>query len=453
MPEPFRLPIDGGETVPAIAYAASVRERAGITLILGHGAGAGQGSDFMVGFAVALAARGIDVVTFDFPYMEQGRRIPDRNERLEACYRAVIDGVRRKRRGKALAIGGKSMGGRIASQVAAGAADLAGVVLLGYPLHPPGKPQQQRSRHLPRIAAPMLFVQGERDSFGTADELRAVVAALPSAEALRGAQGRPLLQGAEARRSAAGCRLRGHPGQDRGLAQEFRPLGSGGISREGSVSGGTIRVTVAGTNSGPSAASARRAFSMMARCTGAAPSGEVQQTRLRTKFPPVKLSTKTAGSGALRMPGSFAAMSSSARRARSMSAAAGTVTLRLTMRPGFRVWFLSGAFHSDGIRHEQEQAVEGLELADEEADLLDLAGHARDRRHLDEIAEMERPQPQQHQAGGDIRQRALQGEADGEAGGAEHRQERGGLHAELRQRRDESPGPAPRSAAWRRGTA
>ncbi len=114
--------------------------------------------------------------------MEQGRRIPDRNERLEACYRAVIDGVRRKRRGKALAIGGKSMGGRIASQVAAGAADLAGVVLLGYPLHPPGKPQQQRSRHLPRIAAPMLFVQGERDSFGTADELRAVVAALPSAE-------------------------------------------------------------------------------------------------------------------------------------------------------------------------------------------------------------------------------------------------------------------------------
>jgi hypothetical protein len=79
----------------------------------------------------------------------------------------------------ALAIGGKSMGGRIASQVAAaGVGALAGLVLLGYPLHPPGKPDRLRSKHLPAIAAPLLFVQGEQDSFGTPDELRPILRSL-----------------------------------------------------------------------------------------------------------------------------------------------------------------------------------------------------------------------------------------------------------------------------------
>jgi uncharacterized protein len=184
MPEPFRVPLEGGESVSAIAYGAPAPRGAGITLILGHGAGAGQSSAFMIGFATALAARGIDAVTFNFPYMEAGRRLPDSNDRLEACYRAVIDSVRRVRASghHALAVGGKSMGGRIASQVAAGASGLTGVVLLGYPLHPPGKPQQLRVRHLPNVAAPMLFVQGTRDTFGTAEELQAVLAQLPLAE-------------------------------------------------------------------------------------------------------------------------------------------------------------------------------------------------------------------------------------------------------------------------------
>jgi uncharacterized protein len=93
----------------------------------------------------------------------------------------VIEAMRRHPAigGNKLAIGGKSMGGRIASQVAAaGAGDLAGLVLLGYPLHPPGKPRQLRVRHLPEIAAPMLFVQGSRDAFGTPDELRPILATL-----------------------------------------------------------------------------------------------------------------------------------------------------------------------------------------------------------------------------------------------------------------------------------
>ena len=98
--------------------------------------------------------------------------MPDPNAKLEACYRAVIETVARRKLGK-LAIGGKSMGGRIASQVAAvGAADVAGLVLLGYPLHPPGKPEELRVKHLPAIETPMLFVQGSRDAFGTPEELR-----------------------------------------------------------------------------------------------------------------------------------------------------------------------------------------------------------------------------------------------------------------------------------------
>ncbi len=180
MSEQIAVAIATGRKVSAIIYAAAKREQAGINLILGHGAGAGQTSGFMVGFATALAARGIETVTFNFPYMEQGRRLPDSKEKLEACYRAVIEAVARRRRGGGkLAIGGKSMGGRIASQVAAaGAPDVAGLVLLGYPLHPPGKKEQLRAQHLSQIKAPMLFVQGARDAFGTPDELRPIIGKL-----------------------------------------------------------------------------------------------------------------------------------------------------------------------------------------------------------------------------------------------------------------------------------
>jgi uncharacterized protein len=163
--------------VTAIAYRAAARERAGITLILAHGAGANQLSGFMVQFATALAARGIDTATFNFLYTEERRRLPDRNDKLEACYSGVIAAVRDGALGfdpQRLAIGGKSMGGRIASQVAAAGGDgIAGLVFLGYPLHPPGKPEQLRTRHWPAITTPMLFVQGSRDAFGTPDELRA----------------------------------------------------------------------------------------------------------------------------------------------------------------------------------------------------------------------------------------------------------------------------------------
>ena len=149
-------------------------------MTLGHGAGASQQSPFMMSFAQGLANRGVDVVTFDFVYMEQRRRIPDPAPKLEACYRAVITAVRERvmtTKGR-LVVGGKSMGGRIASQaVAADKFDLgvAGLIFLGYPLHPSRQPKRLRSAHLPLIAAPMLFIQGTRDSFGTPDELQPIL--------------------------------------------------------------------------------------------------------------------------------------------------------------------------------------------------------------------------------------------------------------------------------------
>jgi uncharacterized protein len=177
MPEQFRVEIAPSQDVTAIAYPAAAQDRAGITLILGHGAGANQTSSFVVRFATELAARGIDTVTFNFLYTEHGRRLPDPPGRLEACWRAVIGAVRATMSSsEKLAIGGKSMGGRIASQVAAaGLGDLAGLVFLGYPLHPPGRPDRLRAAHLSQVKAPMLFVQGSRDAFGTPGELQPII--------------------------------------------------------------------------------------------------------------------------------------------------------------------------------------------------------------------------------------------------------------------------------------
>jgi len=186
-PEQIQLDISPSEHVTALAYRAAPRGRAGHILILAHGAGANQTSSFIVRFATSLAARGIDTVTFNFVYTEQRRRVPDRNDKLEHCYLTVIEAVRSGRLHedagrRKLVIGGKSMGGRIASQVAAaGQEGIAALVFLGYPLHPPGRPDKLRSKHLPDIRAPMLFVQGSRDAFGTPEELRAVLGGLEMA--------------------------------------------------------------------------------------------------------------------------------------------------------------------------------------------------------------------------------------------------------------------------------
>jgi len=162
-------------------------------LILAHGAGGGQTSSFMVRAGKDLSARRIVVATFDFPYITAGRSAPDKPAVLEAHWRAIVEEVR----GRAefaklpLVIGGKSMGGRIASQVAAaGLEGVEGLVYFGYPLHPPGRPAQRRDAHLPAIRIPMLFIQGTRDQFGTSDDIRALLPRLsPGAELFEIADG------------------------------------------------------------------------------------------------------------------------------------------------------------------------------------------------------------------------------------------------------------------------
>jgi predicted alpha/beta-hydrolase family hydrolase len=168
----------GDKSVTALRYEPPGETKA--TLALAHGAGADQQHPFMVGTANGLAERGVRVVTFNFPYTEAGRHIPDRSEVLIACYRAVVAQLRNELGQKGpLFIGGKSLGGRMATHLAAEQEPgIAGVVCLGYPLHPPGRPSQLRVSHLPQIKLPILIVQGSRDAFGSPEEIRTHLAGL-----------------------------------------------------------------------------------------------------------------------------------------------------------------------------------------------------------------------------------------------------------------------------------
>ena len=141
-------------------------------LLLAHGAGAAMDTPFMEAIATGLADKGIRVSRFEFPYMskrrEDGkRRGPDTQRVLLQTWRDVID---QQRTSLPLFIGGKSMGGRMASLIA-GESEVSGLVCLGYPFHPAGRPEQVRIEHLQSLACPTLIVQGERDSFGRPDEL------------------------------------------------------------------------------------------------------------------------------------------------------------------------------------------------------------------------------------------------------------------------------------------
>jgi uncharacterized protein len=145
--------------------------------VMAPGAGGGMESPFMDALAAGLAGAGVLVCRFNFSYMEQGRRSPDRAPVLEDTYRAVVAHVRERHRGP-LALGGKSMGGRIASHIVASGEQAAGLFFLGYPLHPPGRPDRIRDAHLHSIEVPMLFVEGDRDPFCPLETLASVRARL-----------------------------------------------------------------------------------------------------------------------------------------------------------------------------------------------------------------------------------------------------------------------------------
>ncbi len=153
-----------GTTRLPIWITRPVRRAARRTLILATGAGTGATHPWLTAQARALAERGLTVVRFDFLYRAAGRRAPDRLPALMKAYRAVLDRVRADGvRPGALWLGGKSMGARVASHVAADGARCAGLVCYGYPLAPRGTPAPERTAHWPDVSAPALFLTGTRD--------------------------------------------------------------------------------------------------------------------------------------------------------------------------------------------------------------------------------------------------------------------------------------------------
>jgi predicted alpha/beta-hydrolase family hydrolase len=137
------------------------------TLVLAHGAGAGMDHPFMAGFSRAIAEAGVSTLRFNFPYVEAGKRSPDPERVLREAWLAAFTAAASKAGSRSVLAGGKSLGGRIASMCVADGMPADGLVFLGYPLHPPGKPERIRDEHLYRITVPMLFVQGTKDPFAT----------------------------------------------------------------------------------------------------------------------------------------------------------------------------------------------------------------------------------------------------------------------------------------------
>lgn len=150
-------------------------------LLLAPGAGAGSDQPALVAVDRAVSELGVTVERMDFPYRLAGRRSPDQPAVLERTVRERADsladrlGVGTGR----VVLGGRSMGGRICSQVVAAGLPAAGLALISYPLHPPGRPDRLRTEHLPAVSVPCLFVSGTRDAFGTPEELAAATAMIP----------------------------------------------------------------------------------------------------------------------------------------------------------------------------------------------------------------------------------------------------------------------------------
>jgi uncharacterized protein len=144
-------------------------------LALAHGAGAGMDHPFMSGFARAIGDHEVATLRFNFPYIERGRRSPDPERVLRETWLHAFDTAKSYADGRPVLAGGKSLGGRIASMTVADGMPAAGLVFLGYPLHPPGKPDRIRDEHLYRIRVPMLFIQGTADPFARPDLLKPVI--------------------------------------------------------------------------------------------------------------------------------------------------------------------------------------------------------------------------------------------------------------------------------------
>jgi uncharacterized protein len=175
--------------VPGAATSASLHGRGGTLVVLGHGAGGNRRNPMLRALAEALAASGRAACLYNFCYAEKGARRPDPPSVLEATTCAAAAFAREATGAQRVVHGGRSMGGRIASQVVAAGEPADGLAFLGYPLHPPGQFEKRREAHLPGIGVPLLFVQGTRDAFAREDLLLALLDRLsPRAELHRVAE-------------------------------------------------------------------------------------------------------------------------------------------------------------------------------------------------------------------------------------------------------------------------
>ena len=161
--DPITIPANAGRTVSGLWQTP---DKPTACLVLAHGAGAGMTHPFMAAVAEGLRARAVATLRFQFPYMENGSKRPDRPALAHATVRAAVAAAIRLAPGLALFAGGKSFGARMTSQAQAEAplAQVRGLIFLGFPLHPAGKPADDRAKHLAQVAVPMLFLQGTRDA-------------------------------------------------------------------------------------------------------------------------------------------------------------------------------------------------------------------------------------------------------------------------------------------------
>jgi predicted alpha/beta-hydrolase family hydrolase len=188
--EPERFSFQAGERKLSALWNPAGKARA--VAVLAHGAGAGMEHPFMAGAVEGLTENGVTAMRFNFPYVEEGRRSPDRPPALLQAWRGALEEAKRRSNGLPLAAGGKSMGGRMASMLAADDKErfaARALVFFGYPLHAPGKADQPRDAHLPDITVPMLFIQGTEDSFATFDLIESLVKRLGSRARLHSVKG------------------------------------------------------------------------------------------------------------------------------------------------------------------------------------------------------------------------------------------------------------------------
>lgn len=185
---PLRIALPDGGSVSAVLDRPAEPTAC---LVLAHGAGAGMQHPFMAGLAAALGGHGIATLRYQFPFMEQGSKRPDRPAVAQAAVRAAVGAAAVHLPGVALFAGGKSFGGRMSSQAQADAPlpRVRGLVFVGFPLHPAGKPGTERADHLERVALPMLFLQGTRDALAEWPLVRQTVERLGSRATLHIVEG------------------------------------------------------------------------------------------------------------------------------------------------------------------------------------------------------------------------------------------------------------------------